>query len=107
MGDKSRLCVQCGRFIIGSVVQAAEGPVHDCGGLLAGVERLRAELDFEKKNNAKLGDRLDVAEAEVERLRARVQDLEAVLNSLQRAPCPDKYDARWFEAERALKEGGK
>ena len=45
MGDKSRLCVVCGRFIGGKVVQTDDGPTHDCGELLDECDRLREQND--------------------------------------------------------------
>jgi hypothetical protein len=48
MGDKSRLCVQCGRYITGVVLSTPDGPVHlECAThaeIVREIKRLRAGL---------------------------------------------------------------
>ncbi len=45
MSEKSRLCVACGRFITGNIVQTDDGPVHDCGELNVALEQVHAEVE--------------------------------------------------------------
>jgi len=77
--------------------------MHRWGLFVFGVQRIGGiivnySLDFLRGMHGAPAEAAD----EIERLRARVNELEAVLGALQQAPCPDKYDERWAEAEQVL-----
>jgi predicted RNase H-like nuclease (RuvC/YqgF family) len=98
MGDKSRLCVQCGRYISGAVLSTEGGPVHVDGcasydELVREVERLRAENVSLDNENIRLDTEVGRLQAEAESLREGVRFWRAE-NERQRIAYSESQEVR-------------